>query len=78
MNKFQLLVSVITFEMKAPVAIANALASSSAAPGKYSLYCSYNHGLLNLIRPDSRSKQPKNRRQLFLRGSAIFGYFFYY
>ena len=34
------------------------------------------HGLLNLIRPDSRSKQPKNRRRLFLRGLATFRYFF--
>ena len=25
-----------------------------------------NHGLLNLIRPDSRSKQPRNRRRTFL------------
>ena len=33
-------------------------------------------GLLNLIRPDSRSKQPKNRRRLFLRGFATFRYFF--
>ena len=44
------------------------------------LYCTkkcrneQEHGLLNLILPDSRSKQPKNRR-LFLRGSATFRYF---
>ena len=42
MNKYQLLVPVITFEMKASVATAIALASSSVASGKYSLYRSYN------------------------------------
>ena len=33
--------------------------------------CRFTHGLLNLIRPDSRSKQPKNRRRLFLRGYRL-------
>ena len=32
----------------------------------YTSFCCMEHGLLNLIRPDSRSKQPKNKRWPFL------------
>ena len=36
------------------------------------------HGLLNLILPDSRSKQPKNRRRLFKGIGYLQVLFFYY